>query len=115
MIRHAVLLALTLWAGAALAGDHRLVPPVELEPGAYYVLRDRIPLRAYCEGEPPAVPPHWWVRGSILKVRELKERAPSWICYRVKWIKPETIGSADDLWGLVNRLDLPEAGLHQPY
>ena len=56
-IRRAALLALAL-AGPALAGDHRLVAPDALEPGAYYVLRDRIPLRAYCAGEPPAVPPY---------------------------------------------------------
>ena len=94
MIRRAAPPVLALWAGAALPGDHRFVPPDELEPGACYVHRDRIPLRAYCAGEPPAVPPHWWVRGGILKVREVKERGPDWVCYRVKWIKPETIGSA---------------------
>ena len=109
------MLALALWAGAALSGDHRLVPGDELEPDAYYVLRDRVSIRAYCAGEPPAVPPHWWVCGGILKVREAKERGADWVCYRVTWIKPETIGSSGDLWGLVNSLDLPPGGLHESY
>lgn len=101
--------------GAALSVDHRLVPGDELESGACYVLRDRVPIRAYCMGEPSAVPPRWWVRGGILKVLEAKERGADWVCYRVTWIKPETIGLSEDLWGLVNSLDLPPGGLRESY
>ena len=60
------------------------MPEDELEPGAYYTARDRVPLCAYRAGEPSAVPPHWWVRSGIFKVREVKERTPAWVCYRVK-------------------------------
>lgn len=90
-----------------------MVPGDELEPGAYYMLRDRVPIRACCAGEPPAVPPHWRVRGGILKVCEVKERGADWVCFRVTWSKPETVGSSEDLWGLVNSLDLPPCGLHE--
>ena len=55
------------------------------------------------------------MHGGILKVREVKESTLAWVCYHVKWIKPETIGEADDLWGLVNSLDLPAAELHLSY
>ena len=98
--------------------NHPHVAWNELQPDKIYHVMSSIEIRHFPRNELPAgVPGYYRYRtvsvSGIIKVYEVDRRDEDETWYRVKWIKPRTIGDQDDIHGWINARDLEDYGAYE--
>ena len=90
----------------------------ELQPGKIYHVMRSVEIRHFPRNElPTGVPEYYRYRtvivSVIIKIYEVDRRDKGEPWYRIKWIKPATIGEQDDIHGWINARDLEGHGAYE--
>ena len=108
-VRTAAILAALILCIHAHAGDHRHVSGDDPEVGEYYLLQAP-QTRLWLLRETPRAGVFSLSKWGLIRVLERDESGGE-LWFRVKWIKPGTIGDQDDIPGWINSAWLMEHGL----
>ncbi len=98
--------------------NHPHVAWNELQPGKIYHVMSSVEIRHFPRNELPAGVPEYYryrtvIMSGIIKVYEVDQRKEDEPWYRMKWIKPRTIGDQDDIHGWINARDLENHGAYK--
>ena len=109
----ALLIAVVLWAVPVVAGHHEPVAAPDLQVGEFYMLRAPwTPMQTFWQSKEHGVVE--LPGGTPIKVLERHADGPA-LWYHVQWIKPQTLGDTEDLWGWINSDALAEHGVFLSY